>query len=139
MAGIVSRPANKSDDLHENISASGSPRTQEPPRKNPLTWHSRRFDRLAERETVIQYDDAGENARVFTRHRGLASNLMRRGIHPTSVDRRGAKGASWWFAVPKSWVNVRPPPKSPEEPRAEAGRTGTIGNPPKSAAQWQRS
>ncbi len=59
-----------------------------------------------ERETVIQYDDAGDKARVFTCHRGLALRLMRAGFEPV---RQEAKHGTWSFEVPKIWVSIRRP------------------------------
>jgi len=109
--------------------------------ESPRRKRFSRLDRLAERETVIQYDDASDEARLFTRHRGLAGSIMKRGILPTREDRRGGKGASWWFTVPKSWVRVRPPRKvrkTQEQKRAELERLASLRKAPVSGGNHDK-
>ena len=92
----------------------------------------RRLDRLAERETVIQYDDAGGSARVFTCHRGLAASILRRGVRPIRENRRNGRVDSGSFEEPKSWIAVRPPKRSGmtvEQRRAAAERLALLKKP----------
>lgn len=91
----------------------------------------RRCDRLAERETVVQYDDAGPLARVFTCHRRLAASLLRRGVRPVRENRRDGRVESWSFEVPKSWITVRPPRRlrlTAEQRQALSERAGLLKN-----------
>jgi len=93
---------------------------------------ARRLDRLGERETVIQYDDAGPVSQVFTCQRGLAAALLRRDLKPTRENRRGGRIESWTFEVPKSWISVRPPRRcgmTSEHRRAAAERLALHKNP----------
>ena len=88
-----------------------------------------RSDRLAERETIIRFDDAGQSARVYTCHRGLAASLLRRGVRPVVEIHRGGRIESWSFEVPKSWISVRPPRtvrKTSEQRRAEMERLALL-------------
>ncbi len=91
-----------------------------------------RRDRLAERETVIQYDDAGPFARVFTCHRGLAASLLRRGVRPVRENRRDGRVESWAFEVPRSWIAVRPPRSlrlTAEQRRTRSERAAVLRRP----------
>src|SRR2546426_651013 len=104
------------------------------PRVNghPDASEQRRLDPPAERETVVQYDDAGPSARVFTCHRGLAASLLRRGVRPIRENRRGGRVDSWSFEVPKSWIAVRPPRRlrlTAEQRRTRSERAAALQRP----------
>ena len=61
-----------------------------------------------ERETVIQDDDGYEEASVYTCHRWLQNDLIRRGIQPSEVSTRQGRVNGMRFYVPRSWITVRP-------------------------------
>jgi hypothetical protein len=55
----------------------------------------------AERETVIQFDSAGETAQVYTCHTRWQRHLRRLGLKPVAQDHGGET-----FEVPKSWLRL---------------------------------
>ncbi len=62
-----------------------------------------------ERETVIQFDDAGPRARVYTCWKALAQKLKKLGFAPTRTDRNGGRVIAWHFEVPKTYILLRRP------------------------------
>lgn len=76
-----------------------------------------------ERETVVQWDDESDMARVFTCHRALAMRLLRAGFEPV---KREERHGTWSFEVPKGWVSIRRPRRVvlTEEQKAEAVARG---------------
>jgi hypothetical protein len=97
-----------------------------PTKNDPVNLHltdanQRRLDRLAERETIIRFDDADPVAHVYTCHAKIASALQRRGTKPIRVDYRGRKApASWTFTIPRTWFKVPGPPRKVSEAQREA-------------------
>ncbi|PTX50642.1 hypothetical protein C8P63_13624 [Melghirimyces profundicolus] len=55
-----------------------------------------------EKETVIQFDEAGQNAFVYTASWDMARNLKRAGFSPV----KKTKGA-WWFEVPRGSLSIQ--------------------------------
>lgn len=55
----------------------------------------------AERETVIQFDDATQTASVYTCHVRYQRHLRRLGLEPVAQDQGGET-----FEVPKSWLRL---------------------------------
>ena len=72
-----------------------------------------------EKETIIQYGNASENAVVYTCSRGLANYLEKHGYVCGQKDKNGGRTVAWWFKVPKDRVKIRPPKrKRISRPRA---------------------
>lgn len=61
-----------------------------------------------ERETVIQFDDSGTTASVYTCHKWLYNSLIRRKLKPSDVYRQDGREIAWEFIVPQDWISVRP-------------------------------
>ncbi len=55
-----------------------------------------------EKETVIQFDESGSTATVYTASWNVARSLKRAGYKPT----RQAQGA-WWFEIPVHAVSIQ--------------------------------
>ncbi|GGA53177.1 hypothetical protein GCM10007416_27830 [Kroppenstedtia guangzhouensis] len=55
-----------------------------------------------EKETVIQFDEAGQTALVYTASWGMARNLKRAGYAPV----KKTQGA-WWFEVPLGALSIQ--------------------------------
>ncbi|MCS1352006.1 hypothetical protein [Mechercharimyces sp. CAU 1602] len=55
----------------------------------------------AEKETVIQFDEANQQAKVYTASWDMARSLKRAGYQPV----KKAKGA-WWFEIPVHAVRI---------------------------------
>lgn len=55
-----------------------------------------------EKETVIQFDESGSTATVYTASWNVARSLKRAGYQPT----RQAQGA-WWFEIPVHAVSIQ--------------------------------
>lgn len=66
-------------------------------------------DTQKERETVIQDDDGYEEASVYTCHRWLQNDLIRRGIQPSEESKRQGRVNGLRFYVPRSWIHIWPP------------------------------
>ncbi|MDR6225883.1 hypothetical protein [Desmospora profundinema] len=56
----------------------------------------------AEKETVIQFDEAGSTALVYTASWDIARSLKKAGYAPV----RKAEGA-WWFEVPVDALSIQ--------------------------------
>jgi len=83
----------------------------------------RRLDRLAEKETILRFDEAAPILHVYTSHPRVASHLIRRGAKPLRVDHRGQKTpAAWTFEVPRKWFKSPSPPRPTTEAQREASR-----------------
>lgn len=100
------------------------PRSVSPVKTDPLSEvEQRRMDRLAERETIIRFDDADPQAHVYTCHARIASHLIRRGARPVRVDHRGHKTpTSWTFEIPRSWFKAPGPARKVSETQREVRR-----------------
>ena len=75
---------------------------------------------LAEKETIITFDETGEPASVFTYNRALQRKLDKlcaecpESVRNTDKRRDGSKS----YTVPKNFVCLRHPPKYTDEQRA---------------------
>ena len=73
-------------------------------------------DADAERETVIQFDDAHEHAVFYTHHRRCQRHLRRLGLGPVVDNKRGGLT----FHVPQQWLRLPRPQRvaSPAQRKA---------------------
>jgi len=74
----------------------------------------------AERETVIQFDDASDFAVIYTHHERWRNRLDRLGA--LRLDDNGHGGAT--YHVPRSWIGL------PRKPRKASGRPFLRQKPP---------
>lgn len=56
----------------------------------------------AEKETVIQFDESGHHAVVYTASWVMASTLKRAGFHPVKRVQGG-----WWFELPLESLTIQ--------------------------------
>ena len=66
----------------------------------------------AERETIINYNEAEQTASVYTHNRALRralDKLAQERPEDCRVDRVSHDGAATDYAIPKAWVKIRPP------------------------------
>jgi len=83
----------------------------------------------AERETVIQFDEASQTASVYTCHVRWQRHLRRLGLEPVAQDQGGET-----FEVPKAWLRLplpsrRRPNKGSFRPKTTAPAAPEGDNP----------
>ena len=76
---------------------------------------------LFERETIINYNEAEQTARVYTHNRALRrtlDKLAQERPEDCRVDRVSREGAAADYTIPKAWVKIRPPRVASEAQKA---------------------
>lgn len=73
---------------------------------------------LAEQETILRHDRASDMASIYTHDKGLIAMLERRGFRADQEYRNGGRIIAKHFAIPKTWISVRPPRKASPAMRA---------------------
>ncbi|MEE8112737.1 MAG: hypothetical protein V3T23_00140 [Nitrososphaerales archaeon] len=76
----------------------------------------------SERETVVRWDEAGDNAHIWTASEPVYRKLKKLGYSPTEDNERSAK-----FEVPKRDIKL-PRPKSEKRSQASRKRANALGN-----------
>jgi hypothetical protein len=61
-----------------------------------------------EQETIIHFDEAGENADIYTASKRVADKLIKRGVVPYKTDKQGGRDIAWYFELPKHTVALKP-------------------------------
>ena len=62
-----------------------------------------------EQETTIALNAAEDHALVWSTDPTFQRKMEKLKIEPHKTVRRGERGLSAWYRVPKSWVKVKPP------------------------------
>jgi hypothetical protein len=71
-----------------------------------------------ERETIINWNDAGELVSIYTASQPVAKRCTRQGFKLEKVDTVKEKPCSWWFSCPKNCISFRR--QSTKKPMSEA-------------------
>lgn len=61
-----------------------------------------------EAETIINFNEAEEQAELYTASRRVAELLEKRGLKPYKVERMDGRATGWFFSLPKHAILVKP-------------------------------
>lgn len=73
-----------------------------------------------EQETIINYNQAGDTASVYTYNPTLIRKLDRLAEEYDCVIKESGTGASRSYIIPKKWVKINPPRKMSDENKQKA-------------------
>jgi len=60
-----------------------------------------------ERETTINWNDAGEMVGIYTASQPVANRCTRQGFKLEKIDTIKGEPCSWWFSCPKNCISLR--------------------------------
>jgi len=60
-----------------------------------------------EQETIIRWDESSYEVEIYTASRRVAQRLIKGGLEPRRLEKD-----SWWFALPKQTIRLKPGKKS---------------------------